>query len=108
MHGRPLSPLKSPPAHGTAVLPASAPARAAGAPGRGAAAELIGRSGGARRHCSAPYCPPAAGRHQVSGLPQHLEGPQSRGPPTLSRGRGEPGSPPNLKSICWGLNPVAP
>ncbi|XP_009459772.1 PREDICTED: fibroblast growth factor 4 [Nipponia nippon] len=61
-------------AGGTAVLPIWAPRRAAGAGGSGAAAELIGRSGGAHRRCSAPCCPLAAGRHQVSGLPQHLEG----------------------------------
>lgn len=74
----------------------------------GAPEQLVGHSGGARRRCSVPCCPLAAVRHQVSGLPQHLEDPRCHGPPTLSRGWGEASSPLNLKSICWGLNPVAP
>lgn len=116
MHGRPRASLKSPAARSTAGLRPSAPPRVEGAPGSGAAPDPIGGSGaarrafgwGARRRCSVPCRPLAAVRHRVSGLPQHLEDPQCRGPPTPSSGWGEPSSPPNLKSICWGLNPVAP
>lgn len=86
-------------AQGAAPLGSPAPSGSSGAarPGFGAA----------RRHCPA-RCPLAAIRHQVSGLPQHLEDPQEPGPPARSRGWGELSSTPNLKSICWGLNPVAP
>lgn len=86
MHGRPL---KSPTAHGTAVLPASVPPRVVGAGGSGVAAELIGRSGGACGRCSEPCCPLAAGQASGVGVTLTSGGSAVRGLPTPSRGREE-------------------